>query len=162
MIYLKNNMSNPQLENGYVRIATELWEALCRIRIPGEARQILDFIIRKTYGFQKRSDRIALSQFVEGTGISKPHVVRGLRKLESMNMIVIKTDNAIAQKGNGNIVSYSLNKAYTDWMPLPKKATRRCPKRVPQKIILQKIIQKILVAPFQNRFRNQHLNCRDY
>ena len=52
-------MAMPQVENGYTRIANELLEALAKIRIPGEARQVFDVIMRKTYGFRK-SDPIAL------------------------------------------------------------------------------------------------------
>ena len=44
-------MASPQTENGYVKIATELHDALCKTRISGEARQMLDVIIRKTYGY---------------------------------------------------------------------------------------------------------------
>ena len=61
-------MTTPQLENGYIKIATELYDALCGIRIPGEARQVFDVILRKTYGWNKKKDAIALSQFVEATG----------------------------------------------------------------------------------------------
>jgi len=28
---------NPQIENGHIDIANDIWEALTRIRIPGEA-----------------------------------------------------------------------------------------------------------------------------
>jgi len=38
-------MASPQLENGYTRIANELMEALARIRIPGEARQVKESLI---------------------------------------------------------------------------------------------------------------------
>jgi hypothetical protein len=37
-------MASPQRENGHVEIANELFDALCRFRIPGEARQCLDAI----------------------------------------------------------------------------------------------------------------------
>src|SRR5215204_2020779 len=104
----------PQIENGYIRVATELFEALTKIRIPGEARQIFDFILRKTYGFQKKEDQIALSQFCLATGMKKPAVVRAIRKCESMRLIVIKKDN-------GNINSYSIQKDSTHWISLSKK-----------------------------------------
>jgi len=102
---------NPQPEDGTVRIATELWEAITRTRVPGEAMQCLMFIIRKTYGWQKKEDKIPLVQFVEATGIPKPRVCRSLAKLRGMNII--------AQKGN----KLSINKFYSTWRPLPKKAT---------------------------------------
>ena len=47
-------MANPQKENGYTSIANDIVEALAGIRIPGEARQCLDVILRKTYGWNKK------------------------------------------------------------------------------------------------------------
>lgn len=106
----------PQLEDGYIRIATELWEAFMKIRIPGEARQILNAIIRKTYGWQKKWDTISLSQFEKMTGIKQPNIVRARKKLLDMNLIIIKKDN----KDN---VSYCIQKDYHKWRPLSKKIT---------------------------------------
>jgi hypothetical protein len=51
---------SPQLENGYVKIANELWDALCRTRIPGECRQVLDAIIRS---WNKKADQISYTHF---------------------------------------------------------------------------------------------------
>jgi len=82
---------------------------------------VLDFIIRKTYGWHKISDRIALSQFEEGTGLKKTTVCKAINKLSSMNLIV-------TQKGNELITSYCFNKHYKAWKPLPKKVT--LPKKV--------------------------------
>ncbi len=109
-------MANPQKENGYLALSLEIMDALVRTRIPGEARQVLDCIIRKTYGWNKRKDVIALSQFVATTGLTKPHIIRCIKKLQNMNII-------IAQKGNKNGTTYGLQKNYDKWIALPKKAT---------------------------------------
>ncbi len=105
----------PQLEDGYTRIADELLEALAYININGEARRVLDVIIRKTYGFNKKRDRISLSQFCLATGLQKPNVVRAIRKLVDIN-IVIRTDNALG-------VIYAINKKYSTWQSLSKPIT---------------------------------------
>lgn len=122
----------PQLENGYVRIADELLEALMKIRISGEARQVFDAIMRKTYGWQKKWDTISLSQFEEMTGISRSHIIRARKKLLDMNLI-------IAKKGNDSNVSYSIQKNYKEWKPLPKKATLREGTTITMKDIKEKI-----------------------
>jgi phage replication O-like protein O len=109
------NMSGPQIENGYTKIANEVLDALMRTRIPGEARQVLDAIIRKTYGFNKKSDTISLSQFEEMTGLKRPHICRSINKLIAMNLIT--------KKDNENSASYCFNKIYATWQPLPKKIT---------------------------------------
>lgn len=121
-------MSSPQLENGFTQIANEILDALCRIRIPGEARQVLDFIIRKTYGFHKKDDQIALSQFVLGTGLSKAHICHSIKKLSAMNMIYI------SEKGKVIINSFRFNKDFGTWKPLPKKET--LPKK--EKVVAEK------------------------
>lgn len=115
-------MANPQLEDGHLRIANDIWEALCRIRIPGEVRQIIDTVLRKTWGFRKKEDWISLSQFHVATGISKPHIVRALSRATTMN-IITKKGKAVAQKGNVKLVTYSFNKDYESWKSLPKKVT---------------------------------------
>jgi len=108
-------MANPQKENGHIQIATQIYEAFCKIRINGEARQVLDFIIRKTYGFHKKEDKIALSQFCLGTGLRKPTICKALNKLKSMKLII--------QIDNGDINIYRFNKDFDTWEALPKKIT---------------------------------------
>jgi len=115
-------MANPQVENGHIEIATELWEALTRIRIPGEQMQVLMVIIRKTYGWKKKIDGIPLSQFTDATGIMKPHVIRAIKGLEKKHIVTV------TKKGNKYWNVYGFIKDYTKWQPLPKKAT--LPKKV--------------------------------
>lgn len=109
-------MTGIQIENGHVDIANPIMEAFARTRIPGQARQVLDFIIRKTYGWKKKTDFISLSQFCAGTGIKKQHVIRAIHVLEEMNVIVAKNGNGIAKE-------YGLNKHFETWVPYPKKVT---------------------------------------
>ena len=106
-------MESPQLKNGFIQIANEIMDALCKTRLSGEQRQCLDFILRKTYGYNKKTDNISNSQFVKGTGIRKQNVQRSLRALISMN-IVIKIDTP-------KIPSYRFNKRYTSWKLVSKK-----------------------------------------
>ena len=80
-------MANPQLEDGYTRIANEIIEALMRIYLPGNQWQVLLCIIRKTYGFRKKVDLIANYQIVEATGLPKSTVSRALRRLEQQGLI---------------------------------------------------------------------------
>lgn len=140
-------MANPQIENGYTKIANEIMEALCKIRINGEAIQILFVIFRKTYGYNKKEDVISLSQFSVLTGLKRPNICRAINKLKQMN-IIIQKDNDIA-----NI--YQLNKDFSTWKPLSKKITlskkimtviqkdnNRYPKRYIQKKVLKDNITK--------------------
>lgn len=140
-------MANPQTENGHVKIANEIFDALCRFRIPGESRQVLDFVIRKTYGFNKREDAISLSQFCSGTGLKKNTICKAIAHLVSLNLIT--------KKGNDVANVYRFNKDFDSWKPLPKKVTlpkkgititqkgkNRYPKRDIQKTVTKDTITK--------------------
>ncbi len=118
-------MASPQIEDGYTKIANKLLDALAKIRISGEARQILDLIFRKTYGFNKVQDRISLTQFMKGTGLSKVAVSKGVKKLQKMNLILLP------KKVTKNKI-FKINKDFDTWLPLPKKVTK---KLLPKKVI---------------------------
>ena len=110
----------PQLENGFTQIANELIEQFARIRIPGEAMQVFWVMLRKTYGFHKKADKIALSQIVAATGLKKVAVCKAIKKLIELNLIT--------KKGNNVATEYTINKLFDTWKPLPKKVT--LPKKV--------------------------------
>ena len=109
-------MANPQTENGYTKIANEILEALCGIRIGGETRQVIDVVVRKTYGFGKKEDCISLSQFCLLTKMRRGDVCRAINKAVSMNIIKVISKNA---NGNGN--KYCIVKDFDSWKPLAKK-----------------------------------------
>ena len=110
----------PQTENCFTQIANELIEQFARIRIPGEAMQVFWVMLRKIYGFHKKSDPIALSQIVAATGLSKVAVCKAIKKLIELNLIT--------KKGNKIAAEYAINKHFDTWNPLPKKVT--LPKKV--------------------------------
>src|SRR5664280_1729193 len=110
------SIDNPQLEDGYTPIANAIMDALARTRFSGYERSVLDFLFRKTYGWSKKSDLISLSQFVDGTGILKPHIVRTIKRLVEKNVI----HKTVAKIGNDNLVRYEFNKHWGEWLSLPK------------------------------------------
>ena|SRR3990167_529496 len=110
-------MAYPQKENGYTAIANEIMEALAKIRIPGEARQMLDVIIRKTYGYNKKFDMISTSQFMQLTGLKRFIIHRARKRLLLAKLITISKND------NSQILTYSFQKNYEKWIPLAKKLT---------------------------------------
>lgn len=80
-------MASPQKENGFTAIANEIFEALCLRKIRGESRAVFDFILRKTYGYQKKEDILSLSQIATATGLARQHVCRALNHLKQVRMI---------------------------------------------------------------------------
>ena len=62
-------------------------------------RLVLLYIIRKTIGFNKKSDGISLSQFVKFTGASKPTIIKAIENLKKMKCInVLKQTNSTGGK----------------------------------------------------------------
>jgi phage replication O-like protein O len=100
-------MASPQIEDGYLKYANELFDAVCVADLSGSAWRCFNYIIRKTYGFNKKVDTIALTQFEEGTHLTRMSVTRGLSELLIKNMIT-KDDS-------GYIVAYGVNKDYETW-----------------------------------------------
>lgn len=98
-------MASPQKENGYVPIANELLERLVKTGLLGSEYQVLFFFIRKTYGFNKKEDKVSLTQFEKGTGVSRPTVVKALKNLVAQNILV-----------KSALLVYKLNKDYDTWL----------------------------------------------
>ncbi len=59
-------------------------------RLTGAEQKVIDFVLRKVPGWQKESDLISLSQFVDGTGVSRAQVVRVLKTLEEKGFIILE------------------------------------------------------------------------
>jgi phage replication O-like protein O len=81
-------MANPQMDKGFTPIANEILEELVKLRIPASEKDVCYFVIRKTYGFHKKEDRISLTQFEKGTLLSRVTVVKALKNLLSRNILV--------------------------------------------------------------------------
>lgn len=96
-------MARPQIENGYARIANELLMALSRYNLSPYETRVLFFILRKTYGWNKKSDFISVSQIAEGTGLLKPHACRAKNVLIRKN-ILTENDGKLGP-----------NKDYDEW-----------------------------------------------
>lgn len=96
-------MANPQKENGYTAISNEILTSLVKACLLGSEYQIIFWIIRQTYGFQKKEDFISLSQFEKETNLSRPTVVKTLKNL-IFKKIITKENN-----------KYKFNKDWEKW-----------------------------------------------
>jgi phage replication O-like protein O len=103
------DVASPQIEDGYTPIANEIVEALWRVNLSAYETRVLWYLFRKTYGWQKKSDMIALSQFEKSIGVDRRLVHRAIQSLRSKNMVVIYIDDR-------NHVSYGFQKDYDEWV----------------------------------------------
>ncbi len=107
-------MANPQSENGHVDIANEIVEYFARYRLSGQEWQVLWVILRKTWGWHKKKDRLSLGYIAKMTLIKRPAVARAINKLVSKGVI---------KKDNSYINIYMFNKDYETWKSVIKKDT---------------------------------------
>ena len=107
-------MANPQKENGYTPIANDLFEAFARNNIPSSVRRIIDFVIRKTYGFNKKEDSISIDQFMDATGLARRTIIYAIQEGEAKNMLIIKRLRSSEMVNEPNV--YRLNKDYDTWV----------------------------------------------
>ncbi|CAJ2717526.1 replication protein [Burkholderia pseudomallei] len=98
---------SPQLENGYTRLANELLDALIGAGLTARQWAVVMAVIRKTYGFNKTSDEIGLSQLVAMTGLDKGNLSKTVRELESAKVL----------NRSAGVHGYSLgiNKKHKQW-----------------------------------------------
>lgn len=91
------------LEDGYTRIANDLLEAVMCADLTARQLKVVMAIIRKTYGFGKKIDRITNTQIAEMTGIHHTHVCKAKNEMIAMNIVV----------SSGNKIG--INKDFTEW-----------------------------------------------
>ena len=99
-------------KNGHIRIPNDVWEALIRCRLPSREMQVLMFIIRKTIGWNKQFDEIALSQFIESTHMAKSSVCRAINKLKKKNIVFVD------KNVNRTYSRYQFNMKFKSWEAL--------------------------------------------
>lgn len=104
-------MTSPQLENGYTRIANELLEALACLQLSGSEWSMVLCIIRKTYGYNKKSDWVTNSQIAKMSGLGETRISEAKGRLLEAGIITEKRKNV------------SLNKNYSEWQKLRKSVS---------------------------------------
>lgn len=93
-----------QTANGYLKIANELYDALCRLHLSGYENQVLRAVIRLTYGYNQKSAKIPLDKIKELTEIKQTsRISEAIKNLVSMNIL--------HKSGK----RFSVNKHYQNW-----------------------------------------------
>lgn len=100
-------MTKPQLEDGFTRIANELFEAILKFGFSEREMSVVFAIVRKTYGYGKKEDDMSASQIGDMIGKHRNHVTVAINKLVSMNVLNKR------QGFHGMILG--VNKEYRKW-----------------------------------------------
>lgn len=139
-------------EDGYTRIANELFEAVLSAELTARQLKIVMAVIRKTYGFNKKSDRITNTQIADITGIHHTHVCKAKNELLErkilitngreigVNKVVSEWKNEISQ--NSKTLAKSANKT------LAKSAKQSVPSQLNTKDTLKDKKDNTPIVPF--------------
>ncbi|HBV2478822.1 TPA: replication protein [Klebsiella pneumoniae] len=103
------------LDDGFTRIANELLEAVMHAGLSQHQLLVFMAVMRKTYGFNKKSDWVSNEQLSELTGIL-PHKCSAAKSVLVKRGILTQTGRVIG-----------INKAVSEWSSLPVKGTEKKP-----------------------------------
>jgi phage replication O-like protein O len=106
-----DGVADPQLENGYTRIANELLEALVRLRCPPVVLAATLAVIRETYGYNRKTAPIARSRLAEVMGLSYERARHALSEAVAWGIVI--------REGR----ELGLQKDYSKWAKPADRAT---------------------------------------
>lgn len=95
-------------DNGYTRTANEIQDRLCQLDISGSQFQVLNAIIRTTYGYNKKADRVTNTYLAEITGLGLTAVKSAFKVLEKRQIILVRK--------SGIMKLVEINKVVSDWI----------------------------------------------
>ena len=95
-------------EDGYTRTANAIQDQLCKLDLSGSQFQLLNAIIRSTYGFNKKQDRVTNTYLADLTDLSDKAVRDGLQVLIDRHIIHCEK--------SGIMKLVSVNKVISEWV----------------------------------------------
>ncbi|RMA89673.1 MULTISPECIES: replication protein [unclassified Enterobacter] len=125
----ENRMAD--LENGYLRLANQIQDALCFVELSGREFRVLNAIVRLTYGWSKKEDRITNSLIADKTRLAVKHVSEAVLSLAYRNIIKMRRIGQTRYIGINTLLD---SWAYTK----PKCA--KCPVRFPVAEVVTQVI----------------------
>lgn len=78
------------LENGYLRLANQIQDAVCKVELSGREFRVLNAVIRLTYGWSKKEDRITNSLISDKTELAVKHVSEAVVSLATRRIILLR------------------------------------------------------------------------
>ena len=106
-------------DDGYTRIANTLLEAICRVDLTARQMRVFMAIVRKTYGYQKKSDWVASKE------IAKVMCYQGSQSHIREDVSALKRRKILVENGR----SIGPNPVITDWIFSEKPQSRQPKKR---------------------------------
>ncbi len=136
-------MANPQKENGFTSIANEILEAIVRFPFAGQELRVLFFILRFSYGFQRKHADLPLTFIARGTNISRRGIAKVIKRLVSYRALVRSESRCTFNKNWEEwLVPSRTPSAPQDTRVVPSRTLALVPCRAPNKEIVKKTIKE--------------------
>lgn len=110
-----SSMANPQLEDGYLKIANTIVDNLISVNLSSQELRAALFVIRKTYGYNKKWDKISLSQFQKAINVRSKSQMSGV-----INSLLFRKILTVQENLNGQVKEYRFNKDFEAWRTVHK------------------------------------------
>lgn len=133
-------MANPQVEDGYTKIANELLEGLISSNLSGQEMKLVLLLIRKTYGFGKLEDAVSLSQMMAYANMGKIRCSQVINRLQLMKILTV-TENI-----NGIGKKYKINKDFETWDTVKENLNRYGKTKSTVKVLINPPLRKTLTT----------------
>ena len=114
-------------DDGYTRLANELLEELIGANLTRNQAKVAFAVCRKTYGFNKKTDRIADSQISQLTKLPRQKVNKAKNELIAMKVLV---KDGLSIGPNKNLSEWSVPECHHDGVTVTKTVTKSVTKTV--------------------------------
>lgn len=104
-------MANPQIEDGFTRVANEIFEQICQYTFNGSQFRILIIIWRMTYGYGRKDHDFAQAFLQAATKLSDSTVKRELAYLIKNKVLTVTKEPT-----NTEPRRLAFNKNYDEWL----------------------------------------------
>ena len=108
-----DNGADVQIDRGnYTRIHNAILEQLAKTNLNGREFRCVMFLLRSTYGFNRKEAQISLTEWTNGTGIKRGHIAATLDELAARK-IITKTEGDAKTK---RATAWQFNKYFEQWL----------------------------------------------
>lgn len=114
-------------DDGYTRLANELYEELIGANLTRNQAKVAHAVCRKTYGFNKKMDRIADSQISQLTKLPRQKVNKAKNELIQMSVLVRE---GMLIGPNKNLTEWQIPECHHDGVSVTKSVTKIVTKTV--------------------------------
>jgi len=114
-------------DDGYTRLANELYEELIGANLTRNQAKVAHAVCRKTYGFNKKMDRIADSQISQLTRLPRQKVNKAKNELIQMGVLVRE---GMLIGPNKNLAEWQIPECHQDGVAVTKTVTKSVTKTV--------------------------------